>query len=370
MRFGLLLAALKERQADARPLGNPDHWRASFAGIAAIRCLRQCTLALIFLAGTTGDAACATLEQPMIHQGMCDASAAAALNEDLFVVGDDEDNALRVYSHRASGQPLFSIDVSAFLGLRRGAEVDIEACARLGERIYWLSSHGTNVRGKKRLSRQRFFATTGSVDSSGFDLQPFGRPYLNLLQDLLRQPKLASFGLAAAANRPPKTPGALSIEGLAATPDGSLLIGFRNPIPGGRALLVPLLNPNELVEGRPARFGDPVLLNLGGLGIRSIELVGDRYLIIGGTSDGKGDSWIYEWDGLSPSARRVDDIRFGAINPEAVTVCRQDGPEVELLVVSDDGTVKMGTTECKKLKDRNQRQFRSVVLRLLQTPLP
>jgi hypothetical protein len=58
---------------------------------------------------------------------MCDASAAVALDEDLFAVGDDEDNALRVYSRHQPGPPLWSMDVSLFLGLRRGAEVDIEA---------------------------------------------------------------------------------------------------------------------------------------------------------------------------------------------------------------------------------------------------
>ena len=71
------------------------------------------------------------LDQPVFHQGMCDASAAVALDEDLFVVGDDEDNALRVYSRYRPGPPLYSTDVSVFLGLRRGAEVDIEASARV-----------------------------------------------------------------------------------------------------------------------------------------------------------------------------------------------------------------------------------------------
>jgi hypothetical protein len=310
----------------------------------------------------------ASLHEPVFHQGMCDASAAVALNEDLIVVGDDEDNALRVYSRHHGGPPLLAVDVSVFLGLRRGAEVDIEASTRLGDRIYWLSSHGTNVKGKKRLSRQRFFATTGAVHPSGIDLRPIGRPYVNLLQDLLREPRLAQFGLAAAANRPPKTPGALSIEGLTATPQGHLLIGFRNPIPGGRALLVPLLNPGDLIDGGRARFGNPMLLDLGGLGIRSIELVQDRYVILAGTRDGRGDSWLYEWDGISPKPRRVDEIVFGSINPEAVTLCSQEGDTFELLVVSDDGTVKMGATECKRLKDPNQKQFKSVTVRVRLRP--
>lgn len=320
--------------------------------------LASCAAAPLFQAGA------ASLEAPVFHQGMCDASAAVALNEDLFVAGDDEDNALRVYSRRQDGPPLYAVDVSVFLGLRKKAEVDIEASARIGDRIYWLSSHGTNVKGKKRLARQRFFATTGAVREGGIDVRPQGRPYLNLLADLLREPRLAEFELAAAANRPPKTPGALSIEGLSATPDGHLLIGFRNPIPRGRALLVPLLNSDDVIRGQRARFGEPLLLNLGGLGIRSIEWSQGRYLIVGGTRDGRGDSWLYEWDGTSPEPRRVDELRFGSINPEAIAICKDTGFETELLVLSDDGTVAINGQECKRLKDPAQRRFRSAVAHL------
>jgi hypothetical protein len=45
----------------------------------------------------------------------------------------------------------------------------------------------------------------------------------------------------------------------------------RNPIPGKRALLVPLENPEEVVDGRAAKLGTPILLPLGGLGVRNIE---------------------------------------------------------------------------------------------------
>jgi hypothetical protein len=328
-----------------------------------IRCLVSVLLPW-WAAASLFQACAASLEPPFFHQGMCDASAAVSLNEDLFVVGDDEDNALRVYSRRQDGPPLYAVDVSVFLGLRGKAEVDIEASARINDRIYWLSSHGTNVKGKKRLARQRFFATSGAVRPDGIDVRPQGRPYLNLLADLLREPRLAEFELAAAANRPPKTPGALSIEGLSATPEGHLLIGFRNPIPKGRALLVPLLNPDGIVLGQRARLGDPLLLDLGGLGIRSIEWSQGRYLIVGGTRDGRGDSWLYEWDGVSQKPRRVDELKFGSINPEAITICGDTGFETELLVLSDDGTVSINGQDCKRLKDPAQRRFRSAVAHL------
>src|SRR5438094_602992 len=77
--------------------------------------------------------------------------------------------------------------------------------------------------------------------------------------------------------------GALSIEGLASTPDGALLIGFRNPITDdGKALVARLKNPDQVVAGQPAEFGKPITLDLGGLGIRSMERRGDEYLIVAG----------------------------------------------------------------------------------------
>ena len=66
--------------------------------------------------------------------------------------------------------------------------------------------------------------------------------------------------------------GGFNIEGLASTPEGALLIGLRNPLRHGRALLVPLLNPDEVIEGGRARFGAPVELDLQQRGIRRRQL--------------------------------------------------------------------------------------------------
>lgn len=65
---------------------------------------------------------------------------------------------------------------------------------------------------------------------------------------------------------------------------GVLFIGFRNPIPGGRALIAPLSNAAELVveAGATARFGEPLLLDVGGQGIRSLSRWRGSYLIVAG----------------------------------------------------------------------------------------
>ena len=64
----------------------------------------------------------------------------------------------------------------------------------------------------------------------------------------------------------------MNIEGLAATADGKLRIGFRNPRPGGEALVIPLLNPAPVVDsGAAPVFGELARLDLAGRGIRRME---------------------------------------------------------------------------------------------------
>ena len=44
-----------------------------------------------------------------------------------------------------------------------------------------------------------------------------------------------------------------------------LLIGFRNPIPAGKALMVSLINPDKLITKGSADLGDPIVLYFGGM---------------------------------------------------------------------------------------------------------
>ena len=319
-------------------------------------------LAGLLLAGSAGRAA--TLSAPITYHGMCDASAAVSLGTNLFIVANDEDNVLRVYRRGPGGLPAFTFDLTSFLRIgRKSPETDIEGCATLGGRIYWITSHGENAKGKNAPNRERFFATTCTVQGETATLTPVGKPYASLLVDLARAPQLAQFRLATAAKRAPKSPGALNIEGLTATPQGHLLIGFRNPIPAGKALVVPLLNPGELIEGRNAKLGSPLLLDLGGFGIRSMGYDGGRFLIIAGPFDNEGQSRAYEWDGKSPTPRLLPDIRFPGANPEGLAFSSPDGRN-EFFILSDDGTLKIDGVDCKKVKDPNRRQFRGYSLNL------
>ena len=244
------------------------------------------------------------IESIRTFYGLCDASAAAALDADFFAVGDDEDNVMRVYHRHLGVLPAASLDLSGFLETDpENPETDLEGAARLGDLIYWITSHGRNRKGEECLSRQRFFAIAASVRDGTVRIEPVGRPYTRLLQDLIADPRLTRFNLAAAAALAPKAHGALNIEGLTATPAGQLLIGFRSPIPEGQALLVPLVDPAEVIAGSPARLGHPAAWRSTARHPQHDPDGGGR-TIIAGSADGDGPSGPgpWEWNRRSAAA--------------------------------------------------------------------
>jgi hypothetical protein len=293
-----------------------------------------------------------------VFRGMCDASAAVILDEDRVIVADDEDNGVRIY-RRTGGEPLLVIDPSSFLELAPARpEVDLEAAVRVGDVIYWVSSHGRSSSGKPRPNRLRFFATRVVTGADGtVSLVPIGRPMPALLEALVAEPKLAAFDLARSAERPPKAEGGLSIEGLAARPDGAVLIAFRNPLPGGKALTIGLRNPDGVVQGEPPVFDDPRLLDLGGRGIRSIDRAGDRYVMGAGAFDDRRDAALYAWAGGDDVPVRIGPQDLGTFMPEAIVVDEAG----RLLLFSDDGSLRVGDGECKRA-DPSRRSFRGMTV--------
>jgi hypothetical protein len=275
------------------------------------------------------------------YLGMSDASAALPLDNGLIVVADDELNYFQVYREAAGKAPVLSFDFTSHLNTtlkKSKEESDWEGSACIGNRSFWITSHGQNKQGKDRPARHRLFAADILYPQGAVQLVPVGQPYTNLLNDLIRAPQLASYNLAAASELAPKSSNALNIEGLCATPEGSLLIGFRNPIPQGRALLVPLLNPNALVEkSAPAVFGTPILLDLGGLGIRDMTRVGSRYFLLAGSFDGSGDGCLFEWTPSSGPPVRRHVFRAGEFTAEAIVI-RPAQDALRALILSDDGT--------------------------------
>lgn len=295
------------------------------------------------------------------YSGMCDASAAVAVGPTMFIVGNDEDNVLRVYRRDEPGEPVYTFDLTSFLKPDVGhLEADIEAATRVGDRVYWITSHGTSKNGKQRPSRHRLFATDVKVAGGKVTITPVGTPYENLVQDLAESPGLKDYNLGEAAKLPPEQMGGLNIEGLCATPEGSLLIAFRNPLPGGKALIVPLENANEVIDGKPAKLGKPILLSLDGLGFRSLDYFAARakFMILAGPFDDAGHFSLYQWSGTSSAEPHlVGGVHFEAgMHPEALIV--YPGEKTKAQFLCDDGTKQLDGSDCK-LAPPEQRSFRS-----------
>ena len=295
---------------------------------------------------------------------MADASAGEGLGKGLFVAASDEDNILRVYRLPQGGAPVATWDATPFMGLlAKSPEMDIEGSARLGDTIYWITSHAPNKEGKPRPNRKRFFATRVTVTNGAPAFQLVGSPVITLLRDLDRDPRYAAFGLASAALRPPKTPGSLNIEALCDTPAGGLLIGFRSPAPDNKALLAPLLNPAETVAGKPPSFGPPVLLDLGGNGVRAMIRTNDTaYLIMSGSPLSGGTASLFRWDGkTAPQPSPVSGLPAD-VTPEGLVAVEQAGRPA-LLLLSDDGTRPVDGVPAKAHPDPARRSFRGFLLR-------
>lgn len=301
-------------------------------------------LAALLLAAVAGTAGAQAR-----YEGLCDASAAVALDARHFIVADDERNKLTVY-RRGESRRVAEVALDKFL--KTDKEADLEGAAQVGDRIYWIASHARNSAGKLREDRQRFFATA----LRGATVEPIGTPYTALLADLLATPALAALKLSDAAQRAAEAPGGFNIEGLAAAPDGSLLIGLRNPIPRGLAIVIPLLNPADLVDGKgPARFGTAIRLDLGGRGVRSLERVGHGYLVAAGPQADDGTFALFRWSGKPGDAPVALKVELGTLRPEALFAW----PDGQVTLLSDDGGTKVGHQACKDA-DKAKRSFRAL----------
>jgi hypothetical protein len=340
------------------------------------------------------DAAQKMMDEALVYRGTSDASAAVAISEDMFIVADDENNILRGYSINKPDLPVFSCDLTDFLNVESDfPEADIEGATMIGSRIYWITSHGRNEDGKMRPSRYRFFATDIGIQDGNISIQPVGKPCKTLLQSMLKDRVLRNLGLAEATRLnaknlskkdrqklAPKEKG-LNIEALCASADGKVIyIGFRNPRPKSRALLVPLYNPKEVVEKSAVPIlGKPILLDLNNLGVRSMEYCRfhQTYFIIAGPYDEGSGCVLYRWSAeVDEPPKFVRNLNVQKnLTPEAV-VCFPNSERI--LLLSDDGSLPIkvrdssecmegklnndGTCPNKFLVDPNKKTFRAIRL--------
>jgi len=293
--------------------------------------------------------------------GLCDASGGVSVASNLFLVASDEDNILRLYQMQGSSNAVARFDLRRFVGRQ---EADLEAGARVGNRAYWLGSHGIGPEGKAQFARRVFFATDLAWDGKSLTVRPVGQVYRHLVEDLLTDRRFDRFDLRRASSRMAKEVHALDIEALAAGADGALLIGFRNPIVNGKALVIPLLNPDGVISGQRGRFGDPIEFDFGGLGLREMVRVKDAYYLLAGSYDSVHNFRFYRWQGPASKAppEQLPLPSLNHLNPEGL-IYMPERPQ-ELLALSDDGNRLIHGTPGKRLKNENQRPFRWFSLNL------
>jgi hypothetical protein len=301
-------------------------------------------------------------------RGACDASGGLSLGTNLLVIANDEDNVLRYYDLGTPAAMPVEEDWSERLEVEGDPgenETDIESATTLGELSFWIGSHSRSKKAKKRPDRHRIFATRWVTTGPAPHLALVGKPYRNLLADLVADDRFNDFDLLAASNLAPKQPSGFNIESLCATKHGGLLIGFRNPVPAGKALLIPLLNGPDIIEGSAPRFGNAVQLDLGGLGVRDMVRWEDGYLLIGGPigdpAAGAVESRLFRWSGSSAKPELLD-LPFTGFNPEGLIEVGSP-PATRLLVLSDDGALSPTRTACKELSPHDPaKRFRALWL--------
>jgi hypothetical protein len=334
-------------------------------------------------------------EKVLLYRGASDASAAVAVGDNMFIVADDENNVLRVYRTDTGALPVQHYDLTDFLGIEpEHPEADIEGATMIGRRVYWITSHGRNRDGKIRLNRYRFFATDILIENGSIVIRPVGKPYRSLAHRLASSESMRYLGLDRATRfdaelkkkerekLAPKEQG-LNIEALCASADGkTLYIGFRNPRPFDKALVVPLKNADAIIKSsaKPV-FGEPILWDLDGLGIRSMEYCRllQAYLLVAGPHDEAWRFALYRWSGkLEQQPKLIRQLRSvkNDFAPEALIPFKGSN---RFLLLSDDGTIPVkvsGQAECtqnklnndgtcpnKFLTDQSKKTFRAIWLK-------
>ncbi|HEY5792573.1 MAG TPA: DUF3616 domain-containing protein [Chthoniobacterales bacterium] len=307
-----------------------------------------------------------------IFSGACDASGVVDIGGKRFAAGTDERNTVRVFEADGNGQAVATLSLDEFLDAKWDeedqaySECDIEGATRIGDLTLWITSHGRNSKGKEKPERRRLFALRIVPGNPGAPLEPCGKPYAGLLADLLQAPELKEWHLAEAAKKPPQEKDGLNIETICATPQGGVWVGFRNPIRKGKALLVEIKNPLDLVKNpsAQAKAGNGRMLDLGGRGFRDMVPWRDGYLILGGAYDDKRKFALFYWKGNDETPERLPvDLDATGLSPEGLVVF--PGDDRRVLILSDDDSLRFGGILNKDLPE-GRRTFRG---RLMNLPL-
>jgi hypothetical protein len=234
--------------------------------------------------------------------------SALAIVGDHLLIGSDETDRCQILKSTVGGYTLLSDnDVVLADG---GKEVDIEAMACEGRRVYVIGSHarvrpkpreeGTYKKNRERIERVRDYASRDLL--ARFTLTEDGRASslekLSLRSAIEANPILGPFARIAANEN------GVNIEGLAVK-NGTVYVGFRSPILRGNYVPVLLCDFDHIDSCRL------LFTKLEGLGIRDIAATKDGFLILAGPmGDGPGSFKLFSWNGLDclPGGKRPDPV--------------------------------------------------------------
>ncbi|MBN2506620.1 MAG: DUF3616 domain-containing protein [Verrucomicrobia bacterium] len=328
------------------------------------------------------------------HRGISDASTSLALDDTLMLIGDDENQVIRIYDRQQSGGPQWETDFSTELHLidlyddGRPREVDIEGSTRVGNRLYWMGAHSHARNAESRTNRGRIFAT--DLSGAGTNIALAFRGHYDFLKlDLIvwdannehgKGAHYYGFAASAAEGTDPKAPdgSGFNLEGLCMAP-GSLdtaYLAFRAPlIPATnrwKALIVPVTNFASLAvsygDAGSARFGPPIELDLNGHGIRSLAGGPEGYLLVAGPPDVATDVWpkdfeLYTWSGQPHDPPELRAADLSSLIPEGI-VALPPAPWTttsQVQLVSDSGVMVFygDGQQAKFLPVPNFKKFRS-----------
>ena len=310
-------------------------------------------------------------------QGSCDASAMADVGGGCFYVADDENNILRLYNSQLSGMPLRTVNAEGFANGSEEYDVEGATVSDDGKTIYWITSLANSKKGKEKPYRNRAFTT--KINGSGAEATLTSGAYSEKFRDaMIKFGDDNGWNFTASASYAnsmiPKRIDGFNVEGLTLKTDGNgaAYIGFRAPCVPKKgvtptssnrkyAVMATVENFEQIFSGSgksstAPQVGAPVLFDFGGLGIRSIERVGDYYVIIAGLFEGGGTPKVYLWDGttnenadpitvngghLTEMALALENIAVGGGgHPEALTA-RQEDNKLYLNIVCDGGSADM-----------------------------
>ena len=261
-------------------------------------------------------------------------SGATTMPDGKVLIVEDErsENPIRMLDVKDSGDVVeignIYIDKKIKKIFKKRVE-DLEAITSNGNIVYAITSHSLNKSHKRKSSREKLISFVYD-DGKMRDFHIYDTLKDDLYKNYIDFFKNGIFGIED-----------ISIEGLCMDANNSsLLIGFRSPVIDGKAVVIAIKNPREVMLGKEKpKFSKPNSLSLNGLGIRDMTYDAQRdgyWIIAGGSNDRNFNFQLWFWDNKTKKVSFVKNhpyIGYG----EGITIIHKDTKKSALLIVEDNG---------------------------------